>query len=491
MHRCIRPAARGASLLALGTIAATGLAAVGDLKWSVPLGPGYNYDASVSLGPNRAIHAVVHTDTFEGRLYSISPAGRTNWIVSLPDAFGTPTVLGDGMIVVPGEQNLYALSADGAPVWQLGFWERIASPVMAVGPDGSLYLLTGDGELWSVSRTGTVNWHQPTSGDSAGPRVGADGTLYLPANGSAPYAAGVAALDPATGYPREIQHGWPGSAGVGATDGLLFSGDRLGLPAGHTGFLLTSQLDYRLTFTVKVGGVEVPLASQWMAADASDAIFVAVTNGLVKVRLPARAGAEPTLVWQANLPAGLTEPGRFALANDGGLFLLTLNGAGNVVAARLDRNGVLAATPRAVTPALQPPTAYGAPVIGADGTMYGLASGLVAPALDQRSFLFAVEGPTNTTRRTWSQSAADLRRTGRLASPGADVAIDWTRRLPDGRIEIVVQGEPDRACAVEVSADLKSWSSLGNRSSANGCLRVVDAPPAGTAVRFYRVVPPR
>lgn len=491
MHRRTPIAACWARALALGTLAATGLAAVGDLKWSLPLGPGYNYDANASVGPNRAIHAVVHTDTFDGRLYSISPAGRTNWIVSLPDAFGTPTVLGDGMIVVPGEQNLYAVSADGAPVWQLGFWERVASATVAVGPDGSLYLLTGDGELWSVSRTGTVNWHQPTSGDSALPRVGADGSLYLPANGSVPYAAGVAALDPATGYPREIQHGWPGSSGVGATDGLLLGGDRLLLPAGQSGFLFTSELDYRSAFTVKIGGVAVPLASQRMASDSSDALFLAVTNGIVKLRLPTRAGAEPTLLWQANLPAGLTDPGRFALANDGGLFLLTVNAAGNVVAARFDRNGVLAVTPKAVTPILQGPVAYAAPVIGADGTMYGLASGLVAPSLDQRSFLFAVEGSTNATRRTWSQNSADLRRSGRLASANADVAIDWTRRLPNGRIEIVVQGEPDRTCAVEVSADLKNWSSLGNRSSANGCLRVVDAPPTGTAVRFYRVAPPR
>jgi hypothetical protein len=50
----------------------------------------------------------------------------------------------------------------------------------AIGRDGSVYLGSHDGKLYSISANGTVRWTLATGGYvTSSPAIGADGTIYV------------------------------------------------------------------------------------------------------------------------------------------------------------------------------------------------------------------------------------------------------------------------------------------------------------------------
>jgi len=58
--------------------------------------------------------------------------------------------------------------------------------------------------------------------------------------------------------------------------------------------------------------------------------------------------------------------------------------------------------------------------------------------------------------------------------------------LPNGSIETILTGESARNYAVQVSADLFFWTSLTNVTLSNTTATIIDSPPNGALLRFYR-----
>jgi outer membrane protein assembly factor BamB len=88
----------------------------------------------------------------------------------------------DGTIYVgSGDDNLYAVNPDGTPKWKFATGAGVTSP--AIGADGTIYIGSADGNLYAVTDGGqgtvTKKWVFPAGGGSYSPTIGADETIYV------------------------------------------------------------------------------------------------------------------------------------------------------------------------------------------------------------------------------------------------------------------------------------------------------------------------
>src|SRR3954452_23760951 len=127
-------------LFVLGVLAAwpaSAWAAVGDVKWRVPLHGPYVLRPP-AVGPDGDI-AVASSD---GRVYSVTPDGAVRWV--LPGAGdGGPSIGPDGTVYVASGGTITAISSSGTILWT--FTDPDGQGVIAgptVGPDGNIYVVT-------------------------------------------------------------------------------------------------------------------------------------------------------------------------------------------------------------------------------------------------------------------------------------------------------------------------------------------------------------
>jgi len=128
--------------------------------------------------------------------WSFHPAGGSSW-------HATPAIARDGTVYVgfstdnnsPNAQGkLYALEAPSAGIepnilWSvdLGPGRQTSSPT--IGPDGTIYALSGEGRLSAVTPDGRVKWTQQTGPIlKSSPALGRDGTVYVPSMNGKLYA---------------------------------------------------------------------------------------------------------------------------------------------------------------------------------------------------------------------------------------------------------------------------------------------------------------
>ena len=127
------------------------------------------------------------------------PEGRALWrfVVNSPTNIHRPAIGPDGTIYTKSaEGDLIALSPDGAMKWlyKLGIaW----TPEIDVGPDGTIYTADGWPRIHAVNPDGTPKWvyTEPAlnNGVVAGPNVGPDGNVYVVSHSP---GDGVYSLDP-------------------------------------------------------------------------------------------------------------------------------------------------------------------------------------------------------------------------------------------------------------------------------------------------------
>ena len=97
-----------------------------------------------------------------------------------PSLHATPAVGPDGTVyMVSGTGALYAVAPDGVPKWR----RQVADPPLespAVGPDGTVYVASADGTLHAVGADGAPKWtcHVGAPGTDH-VTVGAGGTVYV------------------------------------------------------------------------------------------------------------------------------------------------------------------------------------------------------------------------------------------------------------------------------------------------------------------------
>lgn len=146
----------------------------------------------------------IYIGSADRRLYSISPSGGTNWAVNLGgEVLCSPSVGVDGTIYVSAIFNyynrLFSLRPDGGTNWifdlggvpfTFGGSAQFSSP--GIGPDGTIYVGSMDGNVYSISPKGQTNWtFAMTNVTYSSPAIANDGTIYIGSDDGNMYA-----LDP-------------------------------------------------------------------------------------------------------------------------------------------------------------------------------------------------------------------------------------------------------------------------------------------------------
>jgi len=181
--------------------------------------------------PTIAADGTIYVSEHDGALTALSPDGSVDATLGsggVEGRYSTPAIAGDGSL------TFMQVDTFGTEVWSFGpdgalrFDAKDVGPVYgyqaypAAGADGSIYL-AADGKVVALSSTGARLWDYLIASNNAGPAVAADGTLYLP---SAPVTAlhpdGTLAWDHAGG-----QGVYAGSVGVAADGSVYAVGDRL------------------------------------------------------------------------------------------------------------------------------------------------------------------------------------------------------------------------------------------------------------------------
>jgi len=95
---------------------------------------------------------------------------------------GSPSVGPDGTVYVgSGNNAVYAFNSNGSLKWTVSTSLGVRS-APAIGPDGTIYVGTGDGNLYAIDPDSTVKWVVAAGSQRQGlasPAVGADGTIYV------------------------------------------------------------------------------------------------------------------------------------------------------------------------------------------------------------------------------------------------------------------------------------------------------------------------
>ncbi|MGC3960120.1 MAG: PQQ-binding-like beta-propeller repeat protein [Verrucomicrobiota bacterium] len=151
--------------------------------------------APIQSSPALGKDGTIYIATADG-LYALNPAGATNWIFEYSgQRCSSPAVGGDGTIYLVTRTNasftsypstLRAISPAGTVNWSCiaggGVWvgasAQFSSP--SIGPDGSIYVSSLSGYLYSISHSGSTNWtFRLGSVTYSSPSIGRDGTIYI------------------------------------------------------------------------------------------------------------------------------------------------------------------------------------------------------------------------------------------------------------------------------------------------------------------------
>jgi outer membrane protein assembly factor BamB len=168
---------------------------------ATPVFPSPDIQSSAALAADGTIYIAQHsgtlfalTDAGEGdqlaARWRFHPPGESSWHATPAlgqngDVYLGFSTGGGGPEAPPARGTFYALRAPRAGlepqvVWSvdLGPGRQTSSPT--IGPDGTLYVVSGVGRLVAVSPEGTVKWDLLTGPSlRSAPALGRDGTVYL------------------------------------------------------------------------------------------------------------------------------------------------------------------------------------------------------------------------------------------------------------------------------------------------------------------------
>ncbi|TNF42503.1 MAG: T9SS type A sorting domain-containing protein, partial [Bacteroidetes bacterium] len=200
---------------------------VGEVKWFYLTNPTFSNkeDGEIMSGVALAKDGTLYFPVYDGRLFAMNPDKSLKWIASIQaytDEYeivnavstSTPTIGSDGTIYVNtlgyylknySDQHdfgiLWAINPDGSEKWryiaghvsikETNYPDAWLRGSVAIGHDGTIYIVTEGGTLHAVNPDGSVkwkfnaaankSWYRGLKGNS--PVVGTDGTIYYVAGG--------------------------------------------------------------------------------------------------------------------------------------------------------------------------------------------------------------------------------------------------------------------------------------------------------------------
>jgi outer membrane protein assembly factor BamB len=197
-----------------------------DMPPSGQMMPGWPFVAKNAVRSSPAIAGNdVLVGSNDGRLYSLSDVGVTNWTFfpkGKSPFVSSASIAPDGIVVKRKNGWVYKLDAGGNLQWsnQLASTSKASA---AISTDGGIYI-AGNRDLTALNSNGAPQW-QFFAGKTiqSSPSIGTDGTVYFGSDDGRLYA-----LNPATGT---VRPGWPFNAGKPirsspaiASDGAVFFG---------------------------------------------------------------------------------------------------------------------------------------------------------------------------------------------------------------------------------------------------------------------------
>lgn len=101
-------------------------------------------------------------------------------LISKITVSGSPTLGSDGTIYVcSGDNNLYAINLDGTIKWKFQTGDHIGSSP-TVSSDGTIYFGSYDNKLYAIDQNGIKKWEFKTNYEiTTSPAIGKDGTIYF------------------------------------------------------------------------------------------------------------------------------------------------------------------------------------------------------------------------------------------------------------------------------------------------------------------------
>ena len=119
-----------------------------------------------------------------------SNPGTQRWKFTAGNSvYSSPAIGVDGTIYVgSGDSNLYAINSDGTQKWKFTTGNEVLSSP-AIGAEGTIYVGSADKHLYAVNPGGTQKWKFATGARViSSPAVGSDGTIYVGSNDLNVYA---------------------------------------------------------------------------------------------------------------------------------------------------------------------------------------------------------------------------------------------------------------------------------------------------------------
>jgi outer membrane protein assembly factor BamB len=204
--------------------------------WSTHLDPG----VAIDTAPNVGTDGTIYVTDINGNLFAVNPStGSVNWTlnfslppVSLNPPLSSPAIAPDGTLYVGTDGYFYAVyttgSKKGTIKWSYfmnpnGYFQAMGSP--ALDSAGNIYFGCNDGNLYSLSPAGKLNWTFAEGGAvEATPAIAPDGTIYTSSVNGLLYALYPASNakwgTPAASLQGTID-GFYGSPAIGS-DGTIF-----------------------------------------------------------------------------------------------------------------------------------------------------------------------------------------------------------------------------------------------------------------------------
>jgi len=168
----------------------------GSKKWAFKTGrgvvssPAIGSDGTIYVGSNDFKFYAINPDGSKKWAFEAA-AGIPSWDISGNGVRSSPTIGNDGTIYVGSDDSyLYAINADGSKKWafetnldgrqgpDFGLDRVRSSPV--IGSDGTIYVGSGDYNLYAINPDGSKKWNFKTGdGVDSSPTIGNDGTIYV------------------------------------------------------------------------------------------------------------------------------------------------------------------------------------------------------------------------------------------------------------------------------------------------------------------------